>query len=203
MFPKARLPHTPPSLYKRPALSQGKPRRSWGDTLRFGGVPAFGVDMPTPRRRQLSEKSGAPPEPGISGSNDLCKLLSCLCEALYKLAKCFLRRFLNRARAWGRTKRSSAFSLAVWWSWHARHALRSRLSVHHCPQAQESGRLSGGRGSRACWLRTARELLDHGASRRGENERGCWRDGCEDWASSCGRGLAYSKTSSDGGPGCW
>lgn len=72
--------------------------------LRFGGVQEFGVDKPEPRRRQLSEKSGAQPEPGISGSKDLCNC-SHICVMLYtNLQNAFSDTFLSRARAWGKDK---------------------------------------------------------------------------------------------------
>lgn len=43
MFPKARLPHTPPSLYKRPALFQGRQRKSWGMCLGLGEFRSLGL----------------------------------------------------------------------------------------------------------------------------------------------------------------
>lgn len=43
MFSKARLPRTPPSLYKRPALFRGKQRRSWGMCLGLGEFRHLGL----------------------------------------------------------------------------------------------------------------------------------------------------------------
>lgn len=144
MFPKARLPHTPPSLYKRPALFQAKQKRSWGgDMLRFGGVQVYGVNIPMPRRL-LSEKSGAQPEPGISDSNCLCNCSHvCVINALLKVAGCFLRHFLCRARAQGDKECLSLSCCLVIVC--ATHGL-----VHHCSHPWEFGRLSWGPSFRAC-----------------------------------------------------
>lgn len=48
MFPKARLPHTPPLLHKRPALFQGKQRRGWGICSGLGEFRRLGLTCQCP-----------------------------------------------------------------------------------------------------------------------------------------------------------
>lgn len=85
-----------PHFNKRPALFQAKQKEELGNMLRFGGVQEFGVDMPVPGEGSYQKNQ----EPN-QNSHHLPEMI--LSGALHKLAKCFLRYFLNRVRAWGET----------------------------------------------------------------------------------------------------
>lgn len=74
--------HTPLPRFVKDLLCFKECKGEAGGSAQVWGSSAFGVDMPTPRSRQLSEKSGTQPEPGISGSNDLCNC-SHVCVMLY------------------------------------------------------------------------------------------------------------------------
>lgn len=101
--PKARLPHTHPCFIND--LLCSRKAKKLGDMLRFGGVQAFGVDMPKPRRRPLLEKSGAQPEPGISGSNDFCNC-SPACVMLYTNLQNAFSDIFSAERALGEGQRT-------------------------------------------------------------------------------------------------